>query len=140
MILNCGVGEDSLESPFDSKEVKPVNPKGNQPWVFTGRPDAKAPILQPPDARSWLRWKRPWCWERFRAGEGDDKGMRWMDGITSLIVVSKLQEIVKDRESWRAAIHGVSQVSDWTTTELLLESNETALTLAFWAFFKQTCK
>ena len=38
--------------------------------------------------------------------------MRWMDGITSLIVVSKLQEIVKDRESWRAAIHGVSQVSD----------------------------
>ena len=56
MLLNCGVGEDSLESPLDCKEIKPVNPKGNQPWVFIGRTDAEAefPILWPPDAKSWL--------------------------------------------------------------------------------------
>ena len=108
--------EKTLKSPLDCREFEPVSPKGNRSTLDTHWKDW-APILWPPDARSWLRWKRPWCWERFRAGDGDDEGMRWMDGITSLIVVSKLQEIVKDRESWRAAIHGVSQLSDWTTTD-----------------------
>ena len=42
MLSNCGAGEDSLESPLDSKEIKPVNPKGNQPQIFTGRTDAEA--------------------------------------------------------------------------------------------------
>ena len=53
-LLNCGVGEDSLESPLDCKEIKPVNPKGNQPQIFIGRTDAEAeaPILWPPDAKS----------------------------------------------------------------------------------------
>ena len=53
MLLNCGVGEDS-QSPLDSKEIKPVNPKGNQPRIFTGRTDAKAeaPVLWPPDVKS----------------------------------------------------------------------------------------
>ena len=60
----------TLDSPLDGKEIKPVNPKGNQPWMFTGRTDAeaKAPILSLPDMNSW---KRPWCWERLKAGEGD---------------------------------------------------------------------
>ena len=50
----------TLESPLDFKEIKPVNPKGNQPWIFTGRADAKAeaPILWPPEARSQLIGKR----------------------------------------------------------------------------------
>ena len=54
MLLNCGVGEDSLESPLDCKEIKPVNPKGNQPQIFTGRTDAKveALILWAPDVKS----------------------------------------------------------------------------------------
>ena len=50
-----------LESPLDSKEIKPVNTKGNQPWIFTGRTDAEAevPILCPPDAKSQLTGKDP---------------------------------------------------------------------------------
>ena len=53
MLLNCGAGE-TLERPFDRKEIKPVNPKGNQPCIFIGRTDAKAeaPILWPSDAKS----------------------------------------------------------------------------------------
>ena len=53
--------EKTLESPLDSKELKPVNPKGNQPWIFIGRTDAEAeaPILCPPDAKSWLIGKDP---------------------------------------------------------------------------------
>ena len=56
MLLNCGVGEDSLESPLDCKEIKPVNPKGNQPQIFTGRTDAEAEASTrwPPDAKSRL--------------------------------------------------------------------------------------
>ena len=132
-----------LRIPLTAVGVKPVNPKGNQPWVFTGRPDAKAPVLQPPDARNWLIGKDPYPGRRFRV-EASDKGMRWMDGITNLIVMSKVQEIVQDRESWHDAILGdaqsLTQFSDWTAMELLLESNEIALKLAFWAFFKQTYK
>ena len=59
MFLNCGVGEDSLESPLDCKEIQPVHPKGDQSWLFIGRTDAEAqtPILWLPDAESWLIWK-----------------------------------------------------------------------------------
>ena len=58
MLFNCGAGEDS-QSPLVSKEIQPVNPRGDQSWVFIGRADVKAetPILWPPDAKSWLIWK-----------------------------------------------------------------------------------
>ena len=58
--------EKTLESPLDSKEIKPVNPKGNQPWLFIRRTDAEAeaPMLWPPVSKSQLIRKRPWCWER----------------------------------------------------------------------------
>ena len=68
--------EKTLESPLNCKEIQPVHPKGDQSWVFIGGTDvvAETPILWPPDEKSWL-WKRPWCWERLRAGgEGDDRG------------------------------------------------------------------
>ena len=60
MLLNCGAGEDS-ESPLDCKEIKPVNTKVNQPWIFIERTDAEAetPILWPPDTKSWLIGKDP---------------------------------------------------------------------------------
>ena len=65
-----------FESPLDCKEIQPVNHKGNECWIFIGRTDAEAevPILWPPDAKSQLIRKRPWCWERLKAGgEGDDR-------------------------------------------------------------------
>ena len=69
--------EKTLESPLDWKEIKLVNPKGNQSWIFIGKTDAEAeaPILWPPDVKSW-----PWCWERWRAGgEGatEDEMVGW---------------------------------------------------------------
>ena len=77
MLLNCGTGK-TLESPLDSKEIKPVDPKGNQPWIFIGRTDAEAevPILWPPDAKSQLIEKDPdagkdWGWEEKGAAEDD---------------------------------------------------------------------
>ena len=81
----CGVGEDP-KSLLDCKEIKPVNPKGNQSWIFIAGTDAKAeaPILWPPDGKSWLHLKRPWWRERLKAGgEGDDRGWDgWMASPT----------------------------------------------------------
>ena len=109
-------------------QIKPVNPKGNQPWIFFGRTDAEAeaPILWPPDGKSRLISK-PWCWERLRAGgEGDHRG--WDGWMASQIqwtwVLSKLWEIVKDREVWRATVHEVTKsqirLSDWTTKQKMV--------------------
>ena len=61
--------QKTLESPLDCKEIKPVNPKGNQPWIFTGRTDAEALVLWPPDEKKMTHWKIPWCWERSRQEE-----------------------------------------------------------------------
>ena len=58
MLSNCGVGEESWES-LDCKEIRPVNPKGNHPWIFIGKTDAEAPILWPPDVKNWLIGKDP---------------------------------------------------------------------------------
>ena len=74
--------EKTLESPLDCKEIQPVHSEGDQPWGFFGRNDAKAetPILWAPHAKSW---KRLWCWEELRAGEGDDRGWDgWMASLT----------------------------------------------------------
>ena len=77
--------EKTLESPLDSKEIQLLHLKGNQSWIFTGRTDVEAetPILWPPDAKTWLIWKRPWCWERLKAEEGDNRGWDgWMASLT----------------------------------------------------------
>ena len=70
--LQTVVLEKTLKSPLDCKEIKPVNPKPNQSWIFIGRTDAEAetPILWPSDVKSPLFGKDPWCWERFKAGDG----------------------------------------------------------------------
>ena len=74
--------EKTFVSPLDCKEMKSVNPKGNQSWIFTGRNDvgAETPILWPPDA---THWKRPWCWERLKA-KGEEGGRGWDISIASL--------------------------------------------------------
>ena len=78
--------EKTLESPLDCKEIQPVHSKGDQPWVFFGRNDAKAEttICWPPHAKELTHWKRPWCWEGLGAGgEGDDRGWDgWMASPT----------------------------------------------------------
>ena len=82
--------EKSLESPLDSKEIKAINPKGNQPWIFTGRTDAKAeaPILWPPDAKSQLTGKDPDAGEDSgQREEGDDRGWDgwiWLSNWTTI--------------------------------------------------------
>ena len=77
--------EKTLESPLDCKEIQPVHPKGDQPWVFIEGTDAGAetPVLWLPDAKL-THWKRPWCWEGLGAGgEGDDRGWDgWMASLT----------------------------------------------------------
>ena len=75
----------TLESPLDSKEIKPVNSKGNKPWIFIGRTDAEAeaPILWPPDMKSQLIGKDPDAGKRLRTGgEGGGRGWDGLDGIT----------------------------------------------------------
>ena len=117
------------KSPLDSKETKPVNPKWNESWIFIGRTDAEAeaPIVWPPDAKSQLIKKDPDAGKgRRRRGR---KRMRRWDGITDSMYMSlsKLLEIVKDRDAWRTIIHAVAKsrtrLSNWTATIAGLHDN-----------------
>ena len=123
--------EKTLESHLDCKEIKPVNIKGNQCWIFMGGTDAEdeALILWPCDAERWLIGKDPhtgkdWRQEEKGMTEGEMVGWHhWLSGQAPGL--SKLQEMVKDREAWHAAVHGVSKsqirLRDWTVMTTLIE-------------------
>ena len=114
---------------LDSKEIKPVSPKGDQPLIFIRRTgaEAEAAIFWPPDAKSWLivktlilgkiESKRKRAWQK----------MTWLDGIMDSMDMnlSKLREMVKDREACHAAVHVVTkswtQLRGWTTTSFKIK-------------------
>ena len=109
--------EKTLESPLDFKEVQPVHPKRDQPWILIGRTDAaaEAPILWLPDAKTdslekslvleKIEGRRRRGWQR----------MRWLDDITDSVdmIFGKLQAMVSDMEVWHAIIHGVAKSQTW---------------------------
>ena len=100
--------EKTLESLLDGKKIQPVYPKGNQSWIFIGRTDVEAEtlILWPPDVKSWLILKKPWCWERLKAGgEGDNRGWDgWIASPTRWTWVW-----VNSQSWWRTGKPGVLQ-------------------------------
>ena len=118
--------EKTPESLLDSTKIKPVNLKGDKPWIFTGRTDAEAPVFWSSDVNRWLIVKVPDAgkdWGRRRRGH---QRMRWLDSITNAMDMNlaNSREMVRDREAWHAAIHGVSEsrtpLGNWTTTKWLL--------------------
>ena len=117
-----GVLEKTLESPLDCKEIQPVNPKGDQSWVFIGRTDAEAetPVLWPPHAKSWLIGKDPDAWRDW----GQEKGtrMRWhhrldADEFGWILGVGGGQGSLACFSQWG---HKESDTTDWLNwTELI---------------------
>ena len=115
MFLNCGSGEDSWKSVGQQRD------QACQTWIFIGRADAKdkAPILWPPDVKTW-HWKRPWCWKGLTTGgEGDDRG--WDDWMVSLTRVW-----ANAGRWWRAGKPGMlqSMVSQRVGHDLVTEHHQ----------------
>ena len=124
--------EKTPESPLDYKEIKPVNPTGNQPWTFIGKANAEAEalILWPPDAKSWLTGKDSDAQKDLRQKKGvaeDEMVTNSMD-----MSLSKLQEMVKDRGAWCTAANGTVKSQTWLSKWKMMMNNP------YWDAEKQT--
>ena len=116
--------EKTLESPSDCKEIQPVHPKGNWSWIFIGRTDVESetPILWPPDVKSRFIREDPNSGKDWRQKEET----RWLDGFTDSmdISLSKIGDLVIDREAWHAAVHGVARSQTWLNDGTTVKKNE----------------
>ena len=111
----------TLENPLDSKEIKPVNPKGNRPWIFIGRTDAEAeaPVLWLHDAKSQLTGKGPDAgkdWRQEERGTTEDEMVGWHHLLDDMSL-SKLWELVMDREAYLQSIWLQRVRLDWATEQ-----------------------
>ena len=101
--------DKTLESPLDCKKIKPVNPKGNQFWIFIGRTDAEALILWPPDAKNWLIGKDSDAgkdWRQEEKGTTENQMVGWHHQLDGHEFEQALW-VGGDKEAWRAAVYGV---------------------------------
>ena len=111
---------ETFESPLDSKEIKPVNPKGNQSWIFIGRTDAEveAPILWPSDVKSWLIRKDPNAgkdWGQMEKGATEDEMIGWYHWLNG----HKFEQTLRDSEGqWSLAVCRKCCCSPWGCKEL----------------------
>ena len=134
--------EKTLESPLDCKEIKPVHPKGNQPWIYAGRTDAEAeaPVLWPPDAKNWLIGKDPDAGKDWRQKEervAEDLMVRyyhWLNGYE----LEQTPGNTEGQGNLCAAVRGVTKswawLNDWITTTRYKWEDRLNIDFARWRF------
>ena len=137
MLLNVLL-EKTLENPLDCKEIQSVHSKVSQSLIFIRRTDAEAetPIFWPPDAKSWFIQKDHDAgkdWRQEEKGTTEDEVVGWHHSVN--MSLSKLRELVMDREPWRASVNGVTkswtQLSDWTELKTRSEVSRGMLFASF---------